>query len=281
MTRENDDSDAETGSKPARRIQSIEVGFRLIRVLEKANGPMQLKQLAAAAGMPPSKAYLYLVSFAREGLVRQDDATGHYGLGAFAMQLGLSAVRQSDVITQVRPELLDLSERTGYAAYVSVWTNRGPGIAVKVDGAHQGSLAVRLGFVLPALRSATGLVFLVHLPERETRAVVEAELAAEMAGQDAAATAARRAEVARLVEETRRNGYAMTGVTRSYINAGFMAISAPVFDYSGGMVAAITILGPRELMDEAKRRDAAGLVLAAAGRLSARLGHRGAAAATP
>ena len=38
-------------SHTIRRIQSIEVGFRLIRVLESVEEPMPLKAVAAAAGM--------------------------------------------------------------------------------------------------------------------------------------------------------------------------------------------------------------------------------------
>ena len=55
--------------KPKRNIQSIEVGFKLIRALEEAPGPTSLKLLSKRAGMEPSKAHLYLVSFCNLGLV--------------------------------------------------------------------------------------------------------------------------------------------------------------------------------------------------------------------
>jgi DNA-binding IclR family transcriptional regulator len=75
-----------TSAKPekARRsIQSIEVGFQLIRTLEEAPGPLSLKILSQRSGMEPSKAHLYLVSFCNLGLVTQEE-TGHYALGAYA-----------------------------------------------------------------------------------------------------------------------------------------------------------------------------------------------------
>ena len=37
----------------------MRLGFRLVRVLESAEGPLPLKELSERAGMPPAKAYAY------------------------------------------------------------------------------------------------------------------------------------------------------------------------------------------------------------------------------
>ena len=79
-----------------RRVQSIEVGFRVLRVLRMADGALPLREIAARAAMPPSKVHLYLVSFVREGMAYQDVQNGYYGLGPFAIQLGLAAIGQLD-----------------------------------------------------------------------------------------------------------------------------------------------------------------------------------------
>ena len=121
------------------------------------------------------KAHLYLVSFIREGLVRQDPQSGHYGLGSFAIQLGHSAIRQLDIVELSRDELSALQGATGFAAYLSLWGNRGPGIVSKVDGFMQGSLSVRLGYVLPLSASATGHVFLAYRDRKETEKILLAE----------------------------------------------------------------------------------------------------------
>lgn len=249
--------------RPKRRIQSVEVGFRIIRALEAAEGLLPLKEVAARAGMPASKAYLYLSSYAREGLVQQDEATGHYGLGPFAAQLGLAALRQSDVINLARDELVELRNVTHSAAYLSIWGNRGPSIAVKLDGPRQGSLTIRLGYVLPLLHSATGRAFLAHLPESETAPLVTLE---SRRGADGL----RRSQIDEIVAAVRRDGYA---TSENLLNAGFAAIAAPVFDFSGQMAAALTILGPNAEMTAVQRPALVSALLPAAARLSARLGY--------
>ena len=79
-------------------INSLETGLRLARVLADEAWPLPLKDVAARAHMPPAKAHRYLVSLIRTGLAEQDRESGHYRLGAFALELGLSALGSLDVL---------------------------------------------------------------------------------------------------------------------------------------------------------------------------------------
>lgn len=257
-----------------RRIQSIEVGFQVIRAMEAADGPLPLRDIAAAAGMPPSKAHLYLVSFIREGLVRQDQHTGHYGLGSFAIQLGHSAIRQLDVVELSRDDLVELQKATGFAAYLSLWGNRGPGIVSKVDGQRQGSLTVRLGYVLPLLASATGQVFLTWLDRSETAQLLEDELDAVRRGEDNWPGTLDPGDDMEALDEqiaaVRKRGYA---TSKNSINANFAAMAAPVFDHTGGIVATLTLLGSDKSMSGARSKGLANLLLGTSRRLSNKLGY--------
>lgn len=257
-----------------RRIQSIEVGFQVIRAMEAADGPLPLRDIAATAGMPASKAHLYLASFVKEGMAFQDPESGHYGLGRFAIQLGLSAIRQLDVVDLAREELSALQSATGFAAYLSLWGDRGPGIVSKMDGVHQGSLAVRLGYVLPLLTSATGQVFLSYLQESETLALRDDELAAAARQSGPAPASGTRAtivpdDIPRLIATVREQGFAMT--TNS-INSNFAAAAAPIFDYGGRIVAALTVLGSDKQFAGPRYKSTVGTLLDASRRLSERLG---------
>jgi len=83
-------------------IQSVEVGFALLDVLAKAEGPLMLRDLAAAAGMSAAKAHRYLVSFQRLALVTQDHASTRYDLGPAALQLGLASLSRLDPVKLAR-----------------------------------------------------------------------------------------------------------------------------------------------------------------------------------
>lgn len=249
-------------TRSPRRIQSIDVGFQVIRVLEQARGKIALKRIAAEAGMPPSKAYLYLTSFIDLGLVVQDEVTGHYGLGTYALQLGLAAMRQLSILDVSRAPLEQLQIETGCSAYLSIWGNMGPVIILKYDSDANAPVGVKVGSVLPILRSATGRVFLAFMPEADLRPVLQRE------GSTRALSKVR----ATAGVEVRTSGVA---VSDSQVYDGFAALSAPVFDHSASIAGSLTLLGlASNLRPEASER-AASLLKDAARRISRELGHEG------
>lgn len=245
-----------------RRIQSIEVGFRLIKVLERAGGMLPLSTIAEQADMPASKAHLYMVSFTELGLVVQDPATMRYGLGPYALQLGAAALRQIDVVEAARAPMSRLQEATGLLIFLSIWGNRGPVIVSKVDGTVEVLLSVRVGYVLPLYRAATGRVFLAYLP----RSVVKPVLAREADVDEALKI---RAEES--LAGIRRERLA---ISDSQLNAGFASMSAPIFDYAGNIGAAVTALGMRNEINLDLHGPVARLVRATATDISRALGYQ-------
>ena len=255
----------ENEEQPRRRVQSIEVGFRVLRVLRMGEGPLPLREIAARAGMPPSKVHLYLVSFVRENMAYQDVQTGHYGLGSFAIQIGLAAIRQLDVVTIAAESLTDLRDKTDCAVYLSLWGDRGPCIVAKADGSLQGSFSVRLGYILPLMASATGLVFLSYLSPYEIARA--GGLQATANGEEG--TAAPDAHVAEAVRKVHQLGYAST---EGMLNRNFAGMAAPIFDYSNKLAATLTLLGPVDSMGRARHKQFVSLLLEATRSLSRRLG---------
>lgn len=250
-----------------RRVQSIEVGFRVLRVLRMAEGALPLREIAARADMPPSKAHLYLVSFVREGMAYQDAGTGHYGLGRFAIQLGLAAIRQLDVVHLAAAVLSDLRDKSECAVYLSLWGDQGPCIVSAADGSRQGALGVRLGFILPLATTATGLAFLAYLPKQEAERVLSAQSPFVLAARGGKPLSKR--QLATAIAEVRRLGYAST---TGRVHRNFSAISVPVFDFGDKLEATITMLGPVDFLTDARMDKFAKLMLAAGRELSLRLG---------
>ncbi len=147
----------------SRGIQSIETGIRLLATMEKADGPLALKELALGADMDPSSAHRYLASFVRCGLVRQE-SDSRYDFGPLALHIGLAAVRRLDPVQLTERALPELVKETGYTALLSVWSNRGPTVVHWQRGPTPFVTNLGLGSVLPVSRSATGAVFVAFLP---------------------------------------------------------------------------------------------------------------------
>jgi DNA-binding IclR family transcriptional regulator len=254
-------------TKSQRSIQSIEVGFRLIRALEAAPGPMSLKSLSAAAEMSASKAHLYLVSFCGVGLAAQEADTGYYTLGPYALQLGLASISKADLVHHARRALLELRDLTGEAAYLSVKGNFGPCIVAKVDGLKEVPMVVRVGFSLPLTGSATGHVFMTFGNEEW----LERSLKTERHLGGAARRAVPSSELAQAIKLVKLRGYAKT---ENLLNPGHAAISAPIFDHEGNLAGALTLLGPASDFDRATEEKLSKLLLQRTIHLSEMIGHR-------
>jgi DNA-binding IclR family transcriptional regulator len=224
-------------------IQSLEVGMSVLECIERAAGPLSLTKIAQACGMTASKAYFYLVSLSRVGLVSQDSLGGHYRLGPAALRLGLSALAQQDVVELARGEMARLSELTGDTVFLSVWGHAGATVISRFDGTDVAPLAVRVGAIMPLTTSATGRTFLAWLPEQHTKPI----LAREMSIRSRAAKA--KLPISALAQ-IRRDGFVITPGAHG---DGMIAIAAPVFDYSRRLQCVLTITEHAAHLDEAGR----------------------------
>jgi DNA-binding IclR family transcriptional regulator len=255
--------------KAQQGIQSIEVGGRLLRSLAEARQPQMLRDLAAAAGMPAAKAHRYLVSLVRMGLAEQHVESGRYDLGAFALELGLSALGRLEPVAIAARTLLELQAETGQTVALAVWGNHGATIVRWLGADTPVAATLRVGSVMPLTRSATGGAFLAFLPRETTNDIVRNELAEQARKGLSPAT---RAQVERVIAQTRKRGFAST----SDFIPGIAGIAAPVFDGAGSMVLALIALGYSKPFEAASARLSAA-VLRKARELSQRLGWRPAA----
>jgi DNA-binding IclR family transcriptional regulator len=251
-------------------IQSIEVGAPLLATLTEASGAMTLTALAAATQMTPSKAHKYLASFARVGLVAQSETTGRYDLGPLAVELGFAALRRLNVVEFGQEVLHDLRDRLDLTGSLTVWGNHGPTIVRRADNRQAVSLIVQLGLVLPLLTSSNGQIFAAYLDRSVTQKLIDAELASPH-GAAARAGLHGMADVEQLLAKVRKNGLA---VAEGLVYPGVASISAPVFDQSNTVVAAITVVGTQGRLNSTLRGEPAQALAAAAVALSKRLGAR-------
>ncbi len=253
--------------KERRGIQSIEVGGQLLLALGAHGRPMPLRDLAKAAAMPPGKAHPYLVSFGKLGLVAQDPASGHYWLGPTAIQLGLAGLHMLNPVREATPHAEALAEQTGHSVALSVWGSQGPTIVRLIDPVYPLHVNMRTGTVMSLAGTATGRLFAAYLPRR----LVEAQLQEDYRrlGPDIS-NPLKAAEVEMLIDEVRQHGMSRTIGNPT---PGVVAFAAPVFDYTGDIVAGLTLMGVSGIFDAAWDGEPAQALRACASEISRRLGH--------
>lgn len=225
--------------KPRRGIQSVEIAFRILSVMQTSQQAMALKDIAPLAGLTASAANNYLVSLVRIGLVATDQKPGCYRLGPAALSLGISAIQQIDGFEIVRREVILLRDETGRSAAVTTWTDDGPISLFTQDGDQRGAFEFRTGLI-PMLTSAAGKIYAARLPPSLTTHLIDREWSGVFGGKS---------DVSKFREdakrELKRKGY--TTIVRSDLS-GYVSIAAPVLDWNGDVRFTLSLAGTRASM---------------------------------
>jgi DNA-binding IclR family transcriptional regulator len=222
------------GERGSRGIQSVEVGGQLLLALAHHGRPMALKDLAREAGMAPAKAHPYLVSFGKLGLVEQEPASGRYGLGPLALQLGLISLQQYDPVRLATPLIEELAQHIGHTVAIAVWGNRGPTIVRVAEPTGPVFVSMRHGTVMSVTGTASGWLFAAWRRREDVLAVLAVEQQRIDAAFDDHIAEVRARRMARAVD------LSVPGVS---------ALAAPVFDGAGAIVLSITAIGPTASFD--------------------------------
>jgi DNA-binding IclR family transcriptional regulator len=252
-------------------IESIETGMQLLAAFVKLGGRThQLKVLASAASMPPSKAHRYLVSLIRMGFVDRDAVTGHYRLGPQCIELGAAALGAMDAFSLSIEAMVELHDELDHTMVLSVWGTSSPVIIRVEESDRLITVSFRVGRSLPLLASASGQLFSAFLPRLTVEPLLQAEIRnnRERAGGRSIRSMA---EAERLLSEVRSRGLARIA---GDITPGINAIGAPVFDYRGYPATTISAIGPANSFDNHWNGTVAEALRRKTNELSRKLGYK-------
>lgn len=227
-----------------RGIQSIVIGGRLLSTLASAGRPLMLRDIAAGSDLTAAQAHAYLVSFRKIGLVEQVSDSGLYQLGPFALQLGLARMRSVDALRLATRAAPELASELALMVTVTVWGSLGATVVQVTEAGDQVHVNLRAGTVYSLLHTATGRVFAAFLAPEVVKAHLKS--AGQISGRLEPAHQEPNEDVLAQVEQARERGYATAFGSPI---PGVNAIAAPVFDYTGQLQLAVTVIGLAPLVE--------------------------------
>ncbi|MFT4070274.1 IclR family transcriptional regulator [Paraburkholderia sp.] len=260
-------SPASTDAKPQRGIQSLDNTGELLTALVAAARPLNLRDLAAAAGMPPAKAFPHLVSLLKIGLLSRD-ASGCFEAGPLALELGLIGLQRLSPTREAEPEVIDLAASTGMSVAMAVLGPLGPTVVRLEESARPLHVSLRVGTVMSLVNTAIGRMFAAYVAD-DVRAGLLAQDHLRLAGAGAADIAAQKAAYARRLARIRADGID-TALSKPI--PGINTLAAPVLDHTGSICVVLALMGPGGGFDCEPSGQPARTLRAATSRLSRRFG---------
>lgn len=252
------------GAAPYPGTQAVVRALRLLKAVAAGSG-RGLGELSRAQGLNKTTAYRLLTALESEGLVARDPGEA-WRLGPELFALGRGAGGAADVREAARPELEALARETRETASLEVLVGRDTLIADEVQGGYVIGTAPAAGTRWPAHATSTGKAILAFADPGSLEAFLAGPLARHTPRTLASAGALRRE-----LRKVKERGWA---TTHEELEAGYVAVAAPVCDAAGRVVAAVSVGGPRTRLNASTLNRIARRLVAAAAEISFRLGHR-------
>lgn len=245
---------------PAYTIPVLKKSIAVLKLIAEGRGNTTTKALEQTLGVPHSTMYRLLQTLAQEDWVRQVEG-GQYELSFGLLPLLQPLVRHELLIETARDPMLALSRDTGLTTKLSVRQGNFDITIFRAESPRSASVHVKMGGAFHLVIGASGAVLLSALDETARQRIIDAAPPECWRFQT-------RVNVARRIRQITRTGAcADAGSFRPTI----FAISAPLRDRSGAVIAALTAIGFREDFAGAHLKTNQRLVTATAARCSALL----------
>ncbi len=183
---------------------------------------------------------------------------------------GSGNVATLNAVHLARPCLEDLNHETDKTVGLGVWGNFGPTLIWWIEARKPLPVDLRCGMVLPLLGSATGKVFAAYSDRRRTARYLEAEIAVASGCPNAEFHSREAVDAHLALVRERQLGTIYGAIIPDVNERGVSAVSAPVFDATGNIVLALTMMGESPQFTE--HDPAVGRLCEAARKLTARMG---------
>ncbi|MDQ7030280.1 MAG: IclR family transcriptional regulator [Ardenticatenia bacterium] len=218
-------------------VQAVERAIAILKAFSSEEPELGVGELSRRLNLPKSTVFRLLATLEAGGLVAQDPRTGRYRLGVDLIGLANNVIDYADLRRVARPYLRQLAEDVGETVSLSILDGED---AVNLDQyvpAHR--FVMRAGWIgrrMPAHAVSVGKVLVAFLPEEQVEAFLQTHRPT-FTSHTITDPAALRAELA----QVRAQGYA---TAFEELEEGLHAVSAPVRNHEGDVVAAISVSGP-------------------------------------
>lgn len=214
--------------------------FKSVRVLDavaEAREPCRIADVVQATGLPRGTVHRILDALMHERLVRRDDTTLRYRLGARMLQLARRALDDLDLRAAAEPEMSRLVQRLGETVLLALWVAPSLVVIDRQDGRHAMRLSSPIGSLLPLGGTALGKALLSALPASQRAHA----LAADDSAPSPVASAADLPTFLASVEMHANRGFAVDEQTAE---SSANSVAAPILDGRGQPLGTIGIVAP-------------------------------------
>lgn len=246
---------------PRYPIESVDNALKLLKMLRDRTA-IGVSEVSEDLAVARSTAHRLLAMLAHHGFVQQDPATKAYKAGPVLVEVGLAALRDSDIRPVARPFIEEVVGELDETIHLVVLNGMQVLFVDCVEGTRALRAGSRTGTLLPAHCTAGGKTLLAELPDERVRAVYPDEQLEQLTPESVGTVTGLLTQL----DEVRRHGYALNN---GESEPGLRAVAVAIRDAAGRPRAALTLAAPEYRL----RPDQVPGVVAAMRRAADRIGQ--------
>jgi len=247
-------------------INSILRACKILKSFSGDKAHFKISDLARQLHLDRSTTYRILLSLERAGFVAKNKEAGTYSLGLAAFEIGNAYLRQTDLIQVSKPVMEDLASKAQETVHLAVLSDIEIVYVDKVDSPRTLGVMSKLGQRGPLHCTSLGKALLAFQPEHEQTRIIQKIRMTPFTSRTITSKQ-------KLIEELRvikKQGYALD---RREIEEDVECIGAPILNYLGNVIAALSISGPQRKMGTPREKQFIRDVVKAAALISSKMGY--------
>jgi DNA-binding IclR family transcriptional regulator len=242
-------------------IKSLPKAINILDLFLKERTMLSVPHISAALRIPRSTTYKYLAVLREHGFVDYGEQSGKYKLGLRLLEFG-SFVKSKIAIDKVAlPYMHRIAKEVGETVMLTVRGHDAVYCLERVEYEDGIRFSVERGARFPLYSGASAKAFLAFMPDDEIETLLNETKLVKYTDNSITDTQ----ELKKNLEEIRKVGYAYSD---QEIHAGARAISAPIFNPEGQVIACLAVAGPVQRMDDEKIKTVKKLVARYAAEIS-------------
>ncbi len=246
-------------------IRTLQKALAILDLVSAYPDGISVKEISDKLSINKATVSKVLSTFAHANYVRQDTRTRHYSLGMNLLYLSNRLVSTLDLRTTARPVPQELRAKTNETVNLALFQNGKLTYIDTVPGNHELKLTCDIGSMPNISSSAVGKAAIAFLPENLREEMI-ASVPLVAGTQFSIRT---REELRADLDSVCRRGYALS---REETHEGVIGVGAPIFGFTGELIAALAITGPKARIPEQTIREYGQLACEAGKRISKMMG---------
>ena len=234
-------------------------------VCEKDTGGTSLAEVSNHLHVSKSTAHRYLTTLEELDVVRRDDNDG-FSLGPKLIELTGAFLSNHDLRNEGQSFLEKLAAQTEETVHLAIPSGDEVVYIAKVDSSHSVRMASHIGALNPMHCTALGKAILAHYPPDRVEEIIAKGLPKR--------TSHTLTTPERLLDELERVRIQGLATDDQENELGVRCTGAPIFDYTGKVIGAISVSGPAGRITKERSIEMGPLVKEAALEISRRMGYQ-------